>query len=149
MESTLVTVMSFYLPQDAYMARNLLESENIEVFLQNELTIQENNLYSNAVGGVNLQVMNTDAEKAVKLLTEGGYIKPDALQEDEAVQEISPDAGMDKKHCPYCQSENIGKNKDANPLTWLVFLFLGLFFPIFRTSYICFDCKKQWKFKKS
>ncbi len=148
MESTLVTVMTFYLPQDAYMARNLLESENIEVFLQNELTIQENNLYSNAVGGVILQVLNTNAERAVKLLTEGGYIKSDALQEDTPVEELSLKAGMDLKHCPYCQSDNIGKKRDANSLTWFVYMILGLFFPIFKTNYICFDCKKEWKFKK-
>jgi len=148
METKLITVMTFPLPQDAYMAKNLLESENISVFLQNEFTIQENNLYSNAVGGVNLQVIDTDAEQALKLLIAGGYINPDDLQQENSIEEIVLQADTNKKHCPYCQSENIGKKRDANPLTWIVFLFLGLFFPIFRTNYLCFDCKKEWKFKK-
>ena len=64
-------------PQDAYLAKALLEAEGIEVFLQDELTTQVFNFYSNALGGVKMLVPSSDADKAIALLKEGGYLLPE------------------------------------------------------------------------
>lgn len=62
-------------PQQLYIIKGRLESEGIECFIKDELTVQSNNSWSNAVGGVKLQVKQQDVRRAVKLLTELGYIK--------------------------------------------------------------------------
>ncbi|MCC7302049.1 MAG: DUF2007 domain-containing protein [Bacteroidia bacterium] len=68
-----ITVASFNAPHDAYIMKAYLESEGIECFLKDELTVQVNIFYSNAIGGVKLQVREEDVEKAKDVLREGGY----------------------------------------------------------------------------
>lgn len=72
-----VTIAEFALPTDVAVARGLLESEGIECRLQDELTVQVYNLYSNAIGGVKLQVRADEAGRAKALLIEGGFIHAD------------------------------------------------------------------------
>lgn len=67
----------FLYPQDAYLAKAFLESEGITVFLQDEMTTQVFNFYSNALGGVKMLVPTVDADKAIELLREGGYMLSD------------------------------------------------------------------------
>ncbi|MGG4603753.1 DUF2007 domain-containing protein [Paenalcaligenes sp. Me131] len=66
----LVTISRYSFPHEAYVARALLESEGIPVFLADEHTITMQWLYSNALGGVRLQVPETFAARAVELLAE-------------------------------------------------------------------------------
>ena len=68
-------VMTFNLPQDAYLPKAFLESEGITVFLKDENTIQVFNFYSSAVGGVKMLVPTSQAERAIKLLQDGGYLE--------------------------------------------------------------------------
>ena len=70
----LVTIYIAMYPQDVLVLRARLESENIECFVQDELTLQTNPFYSNAIGGVRLQVKKEDAEQAKGVLREGGYV---------------------------------------------------------------------------
>lgn len=70
-----ITVISFTYPYQAHIAKGLLESEGIEVLIKDELTTQVNNLYSNAIGGVKLQVKESELEVTQQILTESGYIK--------------------------------------------------------------------------
>lgn len=67
-------IISFTYPHEAHLAKAKLESEGIEVQIADELTAQVNNFYSNAIGGVKLNVRVDDAEKAMKMLVEAGYI---------------------------------------------------------------------------
>lgn len=140
------TIITFSLPQDAYMARSLLESRGIETNLADELTAQVYNLNSDAIGGVKLQVWEPDVEEGIQILKEGGYI----IENKEDFQEpeiLYADRRTDKKVCPYCKSRNIGYKKNPDILAGIVYLILGAFFPIFRRSQVCFDCNKQWKYK--
>ncbi|HBS87120.1 MAG: hypothetical protein A2W91_02790 [Bacteroidetes bacterium GWF2_38_335] len=68
------TILTFTYPHEAHMAKLLLESEDIETMITDELTVQVDNFYSNAIGGVKLKVMEGDVEKSIILLKEGGYI---------------------------------------------------------------------------
>ena len=67
-----VTIAEFMLPSDVVVARGRLESEGIECILQDELTVQVHNFYSQAVGGVKLQVREEEVELAKRLLAEWG-----------------------------------------------------------------------------
>jgi len=63
-----VTIQTFTYPQEAYIVQGKLESEGIETFLQDEFTTQIFNFYSNAIGGVKLQVPEDCVEEAMKIL---------------------------------------------------------------------------------
>jgi hypothetical protein len=146
-----ITVLTMTLPQDTYIVQGYLASEGIESQLKDELTAQVYNFYSNAIGGVKIQVKESDYEKARLLLQKGGYLKTDDDKTDteDSIEVVTYDETTNKKMCPFCQSANIGKKKEPNSLSVFVYFILGVLFPIFRKAYKCFDCGKEWKFKKS
>jgi hypothetical protein len=76
----IVTIATFTLPTQLSIVKGRLEAEGIECFVKDELTVQVNNFYSNAVGGIKLQVCDYDVEKATEILTALGYIKPEDFQ---------------------------------------------------------------------
>lgn len=69
-----VTVAAFMLPSELAVARGMLESEGIECRTQDEFTVQVHNLYSQAIGGIKLQVAMEQAELAKALLRKGGIL---------------------------------------------------------------------------
>jgi len=116
-------------------------------FIENEFTVQTNNFWSNAVGGVQLLVRDSDYEQGLQVLKDGGYIKeqPEKINKTEIVNVYSE---TNLNVCPFCKSENISKNKKLNILMIPVYFVLGALIPVYRSSYICFDCEKEWRFKK-
>ena len=61
------TVMSSTYPADVQILKGKLESEGIPVFLRDENTINTDPLISDAIGGVKLQVYESDKEKAIAI----------------------------------------------------------------------------------
>ncbi|MFH1051488.1 MAG: DUF2007 domain-containing protein [bacterium] len=143
----LITIITFTLPQDAYLAKGFLESEGLETYIKDELTAQVNNFYSNAIGGVKLQVNENDYENGIRLLQKGGFINFDDKKDEIKLEIVHLDKSSNKKICPFCKSDNIAKKKEPNIIT-LILLIFSIFFPIFKRSYICYDCNKAWKYKK-
>lgn len=76
-----ITVLTVTYPQELAVVRARLESEEIECEVQNELTTQIAPYYSDAIGGVKLQVKQSDVEKTVELLKEWGYVKESEIEE--------------------------------------------------------------------
>ena len=62
------TVTIYTYPTDAHIARAKLETQGIEVYLKDELTIQTYNFSSNAIGGVKVQVPEENYELAKEIL---------------------------------------------------------------------------------
>lgn len=80
----LITVAEFTWPTDAAIPKGLLDAAGIENQLKDELTVQVYNLYSNAIGGVKLQVPSDEYERAREVLREGGFIQ-EGPSEDHSV----------------------------------------------------------------
>jgi hypothetical protein len=78
----LVTVLRVSYPHELWIIRGKLESEGIQCFTKDELTVQAYSLYSNAIGGVKLQVFEKDENKALEILTELGYLKEEIFEPD-------------------------------------------------------------------
>jgi hypothetical protein len=135
------------LPQDAYLAKGFLDSEGVESVIKDEFTAQVNNFYSNAIGGVKLQVKESDYENGLLILQKGGYINSDDKKDEINIEILHIDKTTNKKICPFCQSDNIGKKKVPNIFTAILLIF-SICFPIFKRSCICYDCNKAWIFKK-
>lgn len=73
----LITITSFANPVDANLAKTRLEAEGIDCVVTNEHIASMNWIWPLAIGGVGLQVRESDAERAAEIL-EG-----DASGEDE------------------------------------------------------------------
>ena len=142
-----ITIMTFTYPQDAYIVKGALESEGIDTFLMDELTIQGKNFLSNAVGGVKLQVPIEQFQIATELLESNGYPGDTVNANESKVVEISRGKDQDISICPFCNSENIGKRKRPTLLTLLLILFLYIPLPFFKRNFFCYDCGKDWIYK--
>lgn len=84
----LVTIISFFHLHEAHIVKGKLESEGIEVFLKDEMIVQVNNLYSNAVGGIKLEVKKSDYDEAYQILVETGYLKEENIKPFPIIEKI-------------------------------------------------------------
>ena len=85
-----VTLRSYTYPTEAAIIRSRLESEGIACFLKNELSIQINPFYSNALGGVELQVDESDLERAQEVLSGLERTDNTSLAEEEKATDGEP-----------------------------------------------------------
>ena len=72
-----VTVRTFTWSTDYEMVRSYLESYEIECFGQDEILNRD---YANANGWIKLQVRSEQAEEAIKLLLDAGYLKAEDFE---------------------------------------------------------------------
>ncbi len=69
MNHKFVAVGAYSKPWEADIARATLEAAEIPVIMKDDNTVSMNWFYSNAIGGVRLEVPEEFAEQAVKLLS--------------------------------------------------------------------------------
>jgi len=131
----LITIGQFSKGVDAHLAKTKLQSEGIECFIQDEHLISLIWLYSNAIGGVKLQVRASDVEKAKKILSESPQIQqPNNKEIKESIQ-----------ICPACHSNEVYFEKFARKPTFLSQLLLGFPIPFIRNKWECRSCGHRWK----
>ncbi len=132
----LVTIKTFTYAHEAAVARSLLASEGIFCFLKDELTIQANPFYSNALGGVKLQVREGDFEHAAAVLTRTHVPDVEPISIKTASGAIS--------ECPACESEELALvRKPSGVLYGLSLLLLGFPLPFFSKVYHCYNCGRD------
>jgi hypothetical protein len=139
--STLVTVGRFREVWEAHLARAELESEGIFAHVADEQMVTMNWLYSNALGGVRLQVPAMEADRAREILSdrvEFVILDDDASPEEEkAWEEAVPGP------CPRCGSENVSRKRFA---TWSLFLNILLLGLLLRDDRLqCEECRYKWE----
>lgn len=129
----LVTVGRYSFPYEAHIARALLESEGIPAFVADEHTVNMQWLYSDALGGVRLQVPEVFAGHAMALLQEE---REEALVEEQGA-ELPP--------CPHCGSKDTEFYQFGRGGAFLAFLLLN--FPLFpvKSGIRCRQCGKRSK----
>lgn len=125
-ENSLVTVASYSFPHEAQIARATLESQGIPAFVADEHTINMQWLYSNAMGGVRVQVPFKHLDQARQLLSADFSSTLD-----------SESAGP---VCSHCGSGHLVPYTKGKKPAFLLFLLLG--FPLFfyRHGYKCEKC---------
>lgn len=64
----LITIKTYRDTIDAHVDKGFLEAQGIECYLKNDEVVAANWLYSQAVGGIELQVSEGKKEEAMKLL---------------------------------------------------------------------------------
>ena len=65
----MITVATFTKPEEAHLLRMRLENAGIKAYIQDENLVQMDLLYSNAVGGVRVQVADEDLDAVKELLS--------------------------------------------------------------------------------
>lgn len=147
----LITVANFSHPTEADPVVAWLESEGIECFLTNEHTVTMNWLYSNAIGGVGVQVKAADAEQVNEILqvalnpdhSIGVALNPDAIDgeptptDSETTQERDNDSEI---RCPQCGSENVYYERFSRRLVFASWAILTVPLPFFKKKWKCREC---------
>lgn len=140
----LITIKTFTYAHEASIAESLLRAEGIFCFLKDALTIQANPFYSNALGGVKLQVHPQDVDSATRILREG-----DAAH-DSTEPIIIRNADGAIAECPACESSDISVVKKPSRLgLGLGMLLLGFPVPLFSSVYHCWNCGRDIRVSKA
>ncbi len=126
-----VTVANLINIIDVDLARAKLEADGIEVFTLDESTVSANWLFSNAIGGVKLQVREEDAERAREILA----------------QKPVPEDGSEKEGpvCPKCGSSELGYEVFSRKFAFLSWLLTGIPLPFLKKRWACKKCGYSWK----
>jgi len=142
-QSDIVTIATFGTPYEAQLAKGLLEENGIMACVADEYTVGINWLYSNAVGGVRLQVAEPDAEWALELLemeSQAYAVAPEAPEDQEPEEAWGT--------CPHCENRNIEYFLSRKGLAIGSILLLGipLLFPIKKLH--CLNCGHVWNYQE-
>lgn len=136
MSQKLVTIAQYRdLPQ-AGLDKSILESQGITCFLDNEFMIGVNWLYSTALGGVKLKVLEGDAARAKAIIQQDFGAVPATISTE---TELPP-----QDTCPRCGATEIAtRNYTRKFAAVSLLLSLPLFF--FLRRYRCKSCNHKWK----
>ncbi|NRA91583.1 MAG: DUF2007 domain-containing protein [Psychroserpens sp.] len=137
MNATFKTIARFQYSTEAQIYKGRLEAEGIEVFLQDQLTIDTDPLVSNAIGGVKLKVLDVDVLKAKHILS--------------SIQKYSLDDEGRAIHCPSCNSTKIELFTTIKDIKSFVAFFIGILsgtLPFHtRYKYKCEICGEEFNTK--
>ncbi|MEJ2361760.1 MAG: DUF2007 domain-containing protein [Gammaproteobacteria bacterium] len=128
-EADLITIASYSFPHEAHVARANLDAAGIPAFIADEHTINMQWLYSNALGGVRLQVPAQYVDKAREVLSQDySHLLVEQFGEDIETR------------CSRCGSKNLQPYTRGRKPAFVVFLLLG--FPLFfyQHGLRCKDC---------
>ena len=137
----LKTIATFTSPWEAHIAKGRLEAEGIPAFIAHEHHIWANWIYSQALGGVKVQVPEVHALEAARVMREhlSGAFESD-LSVEAVVESIDT--------CPNCGSQRV-RSRYAWHLILLLVLTLGLFLIIWpprREIHRCLECGHHWRY---
>jgi len=130
----LITIATYSYPHEMAISRSKLEAHGIECFVRDELTVQVHNFYSNAIGEVKLEVQEQDVKQAIQILKDSN--------------DLNVNYSESNIKCQVCDSGNIDGKKFNGKLSLVIWVVLGIPIPIFSSKYHCYDCHKDYKFKK-
>jgi hypothetical protein len=138
----IVVYQTFTDPNEAHIVKGLLDSYGIECFLSDENIVTLNALYSNAVGGVKLNVFEKDVDRIESILKSENAPNEAAVSNGKESGEMS---------CPKCHSTNVsygGSIKRKFGVFEILIAFLLMIYPFtMRKAFYCFDCNHEFKQK--
>lgn len=144
MTENIITLKTFMFPTEAYPLMSRLEYEGIECFLDGENTVSVHPFLSNAIGGVKLNIKESDLGKALEIIKQNEQI----FKENKTHNDITPESfskGFVKVEtfCPKCESMNVYRKKFPLYKTILAIVFTPLLF--LTKKHYCADCGHIWK----
>ena len=119
------TIATFSKPEEAHLLRIRLEAVGIPAFVQDEHMVQMDWLYSNAIGGVRVQIAPEDLEEAREFL---------------AADTPQPCPDSIDVLCPRCQSNNTALEEWPRRLAFFCLLIFRFPLLLARNCWICHSC---------
>jgi putative signal transducing protein len=124
------TIATFSKPEEAHLFRMRLEAAGIPAFVQDEHFIQMDWLYSNAMGGVRVQIADEDLEAA------RDFLSADSPQScPEAVDVV----------CPFCGSHDTSPDELPRRIAFLSLLLVSFPLLLSRHRWHCSSCNHVFK----
>lgn len=152
MTNKLITVASYSQVYEAHIARSFLENHGVDGFIADEHMVSTNWLYSNAIGGVRLQVRHRDVKMATDLLADheralrhDGDSEIDWGQVDPDWSEETREESDSVYSCPECRCSDVYYEAFSRRLIFLSILLLGIPLPFLSRTWICDRCGNRWK----
>lgn len=131
----LITIERYRDHSEAIVARSLLESANIPVYLADENFVRLDWQMSNLVGGIRLQVAPADEAAALELLRQPA---PDPI-------DFSAGESFAQPHCPVCSSTDIAFQGQSRDIALPALFFIGIPVPPGGESWLCNHCGARWE----
>lgn len=123
----MITVGRYSKPEDAHLLRMKLGAGGVTAYLRDEFTTQMYWFYSNAIGGVKVEIFEEDEDRAREILAAGEVEEPVA------------------NPCPACASESTRTDETGRRLSFLSVMLLNFPLPVARFRFVCDDCGHRWK----
>jgi hypothetical protein len=120
---------------DAWVVQSMVDSAGIESVLLDENIVGLDWFWSNAVGGVKLQVRARDAGDAILLLN----------AERPREFEVPGFGVYQQPLCPQCGSMDVSCDGLNRRVTYGLLLFTGLPIPVKVRGWQCYSCRHRWK----
>jgi hypothetical protein len=130
------TIRQYRDQAEAFMARSALESAGIGCYLRDENTIRMEWLWSNLMGGMRLQVAESDVEAAEAILS----------QPIPASIAVAGELDYEQPQCPRCGSLNVSRESLDAKVGAASILLLGFPVPspVERDAWRCANCGCTW-----
>jgi hypothetical protein len=117
----------------AQLAQGALESAGIDAVLRDENVVRLDWFYSNAIGGIRLEVDREDSDAATEILNQKVPASFEANGEE-----------FHRELCPACQSPNTEFESISKPLS-VTTMWLGFPIPVPKNKWHCESCGLEWE----
>lgn len=128
----MITIASFDNTEQAELLKGRLDLAGIPAFVADKGVVGNAWVYSNAVGGVRVQVEEKDLPRVRSFLEASG----------ECTSEM---AALSAYRCPFCGSTKVEFRRLSKTFFWLSLLVLAVPLALYRPRCHCLDCGKTWK----
>ena len=143
------TIATFSKPEEAHLFRMRLEAAGIPAFVQDEYIVQMDWLYSNAIGGVRVQIADEDVQAAREFLAadadEVHVADEDMLGIPTADDEKTSESSTVNPTCPACGSDETKPDPFPHRVSLFGFFATDLPFITFRNRWRCESCKSVFR----
>lgn len=128
----MIVIAKFSYPHEANIAKASLDRAGIESHILDKDTVNIQWLYSITMGGVRLMVAESDAEKAIQILSVD-FSEP-------LENEVAVDKANDV--CPNCGSTELSEFTKGKRSAFLEFVLLGFPLLFYKHGYKCKQCEE-------
>lgn len=128
----------------AHIVKSRLEHEGIMSYIKDEQTVTMNWMWSNAIGGIKLQVLKSDEARARELLAADEVVYEASIEHDAYRTEDKSQFDPNNKICIYCGSKNTKAETYRKDWAYTFMLLLGFPIAVKSDKWHCFNCSKKF-----
>lgn len=143
--SQFVTIRTFDNYLTANIVKSRLENRGIQAEIKDEQTVTMNWLWNNALGGMKLQVLEKDVERALQIMEQDEKEFEEQHTATAYPEEDTTALDPNNKVCPHCGSKNTKEITFNKNWAYTAMLFLGFPIAVKSNKWHCFRCLKDFE----